>query len=97
MIVIKKEVAELCDKDAIRRMSVEEAHRVPGYYSRVCCVSKPSGAWRPIINLKPMNCFVVKKNFRLETIRDVKKAMRVCQWAATINLKDAYYDIQILT
>ena len=93
MIVIKTEVAKLCDKGAFRRMSAEEARRVPGYYSRMFCISKPCGAWGPIINLKPMNRFVVKKNFRLETIRDVKKAMRVGQWAATIDLRDAYYHI----
>jgi hypothetical protein len=93
MMVIKKEVDELCGKGAIRRLSSEETRRVPGYYSRMFCVSKPCGAWRPIINLKPMNKFVVKKRFRLETIQDVKKAMRVGQWAATIDLKDAYYHI----
>jgi hypothetical protein len=95
MKVIRKEIAELRAKGALRMLSSKEAREKPGYYSRMFCVSKPCGAWRPIINLKPMNRFVVKKKFRLETIRDVKKAMRVGQWAATIDLKDAYYHISI--
>ena len=88
MKVIREEIASLCAKGAMRKMSVEEAKAIPGHYSKMFCVPKPEkGAWRPVINLKPLNCFVDKRNFKMETVRDVRALLRPGQWGGTIDLK----------
>ena len=56
-------------------------------------MEKSDGSWRPVINLKPMNKYVLKKGFRMETTKDVRQSIRPGMWAATIDLKDAYYHI----
>ena len=93
MTVIRAEVAKLVAKKAMRIVPLEEARSKRGFYSRLFCVPKPDGSWRPIINLKPMNRFVVKKSFKMETIKNVRQVLRPGMWAATVDLKDAYYHI----
>ena len=93
MVVIREEVAKLVDKKAMRKVPLSEARKRPGFYSRLFCVPKPDGSWRPIINMKPMNKYVVKKGFRMETIKHVRQVLRPQMWAATVDLKDAYYHI----
>lgn len=90
MKVIRQEVKDLVSKGAMRKISKEEAQQNPGFYSKMFCVSKPNKKWRPIINLKPFNKYVLKKNFKMETVRDVRN------WAATVDLQDAYYHIGLL-
>ena len=93
MMVIREEVAKLVIKKAMRKVPLEEARLRKGFYSTMFCVPKPCGAWRPVINLKPMNVFVVKKGFKMETVRNVRQVLRPGMWAATVDLKDAYYHI----
>ena len=90
MKVIRQEVKDLVSKGAMRKISKEEAQQNPGFYSKMFCVTKPNKKWRPIINLKPFNKYVLKKNFKMETVRDVRN------WAATVDLQDAYYHIGLL-
>ena len=94
MVVIRKEITELVRKNAMRVLSRKEATRRPGFYSRMFCVEKSSGGWRPVINLKPLNQFVSKKSFKLETLRNVRAALQPGMWATTIDLSDAYYHIR---
>ena len=93
--VIRKEVADLSVKGAVRRIDVDEANSTLGYYSCMFCVPKPGNKKRAIINLKPFNVHVSKKSFRMETIKDVKNMIRPGMWGATIDLFDAYYHIGI--
>ena len=95
MKVIRKEVADLCVKGAVRRIDVDEANSTLGYYSHMFCVPKPGNKKRAIINLKPFNVYVSKKSFKMETIKDVKNIIRPGMWGATIDLSDAYYHIGI--
>ena len=90
MKVIRQEVKDLVSKGAMRKISKEEAQQNPGFYSKMFCVTKPNKKWRPIINLKLFNKYVLKKNFKMETVRDVRN------WAATVDLQDAYYHIGLL-
>ena len=43
----------------------------PRFYSPIFLVAKESGGWRPILNLKAFNKFVVPPSFRMETLRTV--------------------------
>ena len=94
MVVIKEEIKSLVEKKAMRILSRKEARRKPGFYSKMFCVEKSSGGWRPVINLKPLNRFVSKKSFRLETLKSVRAALQPGMWATTIDLSDAYYHIR---
>ena len=94
MEVIRREIKDLVDKKAMRMISRKEACSKPGFYSKMFCSAKPAGGWRPVINLKPLNKFVSKKNLRLETLRNVRAALQPSMWASTIDLSDAYYHIR---
>ena len=96
MKVIRQEVKDLVSKGAMRKISKEEAQQNPGFYSKMFCVTKPNKKWRPIINLKPFNKYVLKKNFKMETVRDVRNLLQPGMWAATVDLQDAYYHIGLL-
>ena len=70
---------------------IEEIPPSEGYFSRLFLVPKPVG-WRPIINLKKLNAeFLVTPHFRMNTTKDVADLLRPVDWAASIDLKDAYY------
>ena len=60
MSVVRAEVRTLLDKGAVRVVSQEEALATPGHYSQVFAVPKPGGKWRVVINMKPLNEFVLK-------------------------------------
>ena len=94
MVVIRKEIQSLVDKKAMRIVSKKEATLNPGFYSKMFCVEKGSGGWRPVINLKPLNKYVAKQSFKLETLKSVRAAMQPGMWATTIDLSDAYYHIR---
>ena len=90
MTVVRSEVKDLVRKKAGWKVPWQEAMRNPGYYSKMFCVLKSDGGQRPIINLRPMNCFVQKERFKMETIQNVKEL-----WGATIDLRDAFYHMNI--
>ena len=73
MKVIREEIKALVIDKAMRKLTLEETTNVKGYYIKMFCVAKPdSGKWRYIINIKPMNTFLQKKNFKLETVKHVR-------------------------
>ena len=71
MSVIREEIGKLLQKGAIFKVSEEEATHTPGHYSKIFAVPKPGGKWRVVINLKPLNEFIEKETFHMETARDV--------------------------
>ena len=67
----------------------------PGFYSRLFLVEKATGGWRPVIDLSPLNGFVWQTPFRMETVASVLSAIREGDFMASIDLKDAYFQIPI--
>ncbi len=51
----------------ITKAAVEEALDPPGFYSRTFTVPKHTAGWRPTIDLSPLNQFVEKTKFKMET------------------------------
>ena len=90
MKVVRSEVKKLLKKKVVRVVSVQEADRVLGFYLQLFCVTKPDGGWRTIINLKPLNKFIVGQKFSMETTEDVRHALSQGAYGATIDLKDAF-------
>ena len=67
----------------------------PGYYSRPFLVPKPDGSFRPIINLKKLNQFIVVPSFKMETLFSIIAALQPQEWITKIDLKDAYHHIMV--
>ena len=61
----------------------------PGFHSRLFLVEKSSGGWRPVIDLSPLN------QFRMESPSSVLLAVRKGDFLASIDLKDAYFQIPV--
>ena len=60
-----------------------------GFYSRLFLVEKASGGWRPVIDLSPLNEFV------RQTTASVLLSVRKGDFLASVDLKDAYFQIPI--
>lgn len=89
--VIDEEVAALLEKGAI-----EEVSPSPGFYSRVFVVPKKDGGWRPVINLKLLNKqYLDPPSFRMDTAKDVGLLLQESDWAASIDLRDAYFHVSV--
>ena len=80
----------------ISKGSLERVHNPgPGFYCRLFLVEKASGGWRPVIDLSPLNEFVRQIPFKMETASSVLLSVREGDFLASIDLKDAYFQIPI--
>ena len=66
-----------------------------GFYSRLFLVPKPDGSFRPIIDLKKLNQFIVVALFKMETLFSIIAALQPQEWITKIDLKDAYHHILV--
>jgi hypothetical protein len=87
---------------AIQNLAVKEVvEPVPsseegkGFYSILFVVPKKPEGWRPVLNLKPLNKFVNREGFKLDSIKSVKMAIRPGDFGTSLDLKDAYHHIAI--
>ena len=67
----------------------------PGFYSRLFLVEKATGGWRPVIDLSHLNAFVQLTPFKMETFASVLLSVREGDFLASLDLKDAYFQIPI--
>ena len=67
----------------------------PGFYSRLFLVEKATGGWRPVIDLSPLNRFIRLTPFKMETVASVLASIREDDFMASIDLRDAYFQIPI--
>ena len=58
-------------------------------------VEKSFGGWGPVIDLSPLNEFIRQTPFRMETPNSVLLAVRKDGFLASIDLKDAYFQIPV--
>ena len=81
----------------LEKRAIIEVSPSLGYYSRVFVVPKKDGGWRPIINLKRLNKrFLDPPHFRMDTAKDVGLLLRRGDWAASVDLKDAYFHVAVV-
>lgn len=90
---ILEEVNILLKKNVIE--PVPKTLKKLGFYSTIFLVPKKQGGLRPILNLKPLNQFVVPHHFKMETLRSILKSLKIGDWAVTLDLKDAYFHLPI--
>ena len=67
----------------------------PGFYSRLFLVEKATGGWRPVIDLSHLNDFVQLTPFKMETVASMLLSVREGDFLASLDLKDAYFQIPI--
>ena len=89
--VLQKEVDQLLEKGAIHHVPFPS----PGFYSRLFTVPKKTGGFRPVLDLSALNLFIQRIHFKMETIADVRLAVRQGDWATSIDLGDAFFHILI--
>lgn len=91
--ILREELSTLLDKKAIREVKLDN-HQA-GFYSRYFLVPKRDGGLRPILDLRGLNKHLRPLRCRMLTVPRVKQAISAGDWFATIDLKDAYFQIPI--
>ena len=91
--ILNAEVAELLRKDAIEKVPPNE--RGCGFYSTFFLVPKKNGKMRPVINLRPLNRYLKKEHFKMDTLKKVINLVKPNDWAISLDLSDAYLHIPI--
>jgi len=89
---LSDEISLLLRKGAIVPLRSSERTR---FSSTFFLAPKKGGTWRPILNLKPLNEFIRPPHFRMETLAVILPQLRPGDWAASIDLTDAYLHIPI--
>lgn len=91
--VLLKEVEELLSKNAIEIVTQRE--KLSGFYSTFFLVPKKCGKMRPIINLRPLNRYLKKQHFKMDTLNKVLNVVKPKHWAISIDLTDAFLHVPI--
>lgn len=90
-LALDQEIASLIAKRAIEQVQLPS----PGFYGRIFVVPKATGGWRPVLDLSPLNRYLERVKFKMETQSSVRQAVQQNDWATSIDLKDAYFHILI--
>jgi hypothetical protein len=90
-LVISQEVSSMLTKGAIEMVKFHPSK----FVSSIFLVPKKNGQLRPIINLKPLNLFVKKIHFKMETVESVFPMLRQGDYMGSIDLKNAYFSVPV--
>ena len=88
---LTREVRELVDKRAIQPVWNQRG----GFFSPMFVVPKGESSWRPVINLRSLNTYLVPHHFKMEGIRVVKSLIQKGDWMVKLDLKDAFLSVPI--
>ena len=91
--ILQQEVEKLLEKGAIESVPLQNSQR--GFYSTFFLVPKKSGELRPVINLRPLNRYLRKQHFKMDSLNKVLNLVQKGDWAISLDLKDAYLHIPI--
>lgn len=91
--ILDMEVKELLQKHAVEYVPLNDIQN--GFYSTFFLVPKKTGDLRPVINLKPLNKYLRKQHFKMDSLSTVLNLVKQGDWAISLDLKDAYLHIPI--
>ena len=89
MAFLSVEIEKLISKNVI----TEVAHETGEFVSNIFLREKKDGGFRMILNLKPLNKLVEYHKFKMETLKAVINLVTPNCYMASIDFKDAYYNI----
>ncbi len=92
--VLQQELSSLLQKGAIEEVPQLDVER--GFFSRHFLVPKRDGGLRPILDLRRLNFSLYKGKFKMLTIKTIMSQVQEGDWFVTIDLKDAYFHIQVI-
>ncbi len=92
--VLQQELSSLLQKGAIEEVPQSEVER--GFLGRYFLVPKRDGGLRPILDLRRLNLSLYKGKFKMLTMRTIMSQVQEGDWFVTIDLKDAYFHIQVV-
>ncbi len=75
--------------------TVSPAQSESGFYSCYFLVPKKDGGLRPILDLRHLNLALMKWPFRMITLKQILSQICPGDWFFSLDLKDAYFHIQI--
>ncbi len=90
---LRSEVMTLLEKGAIEM--VPPALSESGFYSRYFLAPKKDGGHRPILDLRRLNHALMRRPFRMITLKQILSQIRTGNWFCSLDLKDAYFHIQM--
>ena len=91
LAAIEAEISDLILKKAVVQVDDFETLCL----SPIFVIPKSSGDLRVILNLKLINLFIPPQRFRMETLSVILPQLSPQDWAATIDLKDAYLHVPV--
>ncbi len=92
--VLQQELSSLLQKGAIEEIPQSDFER--GFFSRYFHVPKRDGGLRPILDLRRLNFSLYKGKFKMLTMKTIMSQIQGGDWFVTIDLKDAYFHIQVV-
>ncbi len=92
--VLQQELSSLLQKGAIEEIPQSDIER--GFFSRYFLVLKRNGGLSPILDLRRLNFSLYKGKFKMLTMKTIMSQIQGGDWFVTIDLKDAYFHIQVI-
>ncbi len=92
--VLQQELSSLLQKGAIEEIPQSDIER--GFFSSYFLVPKRDGGLRPILDLRRLNFSLYKGKFKMLTMKTIMSQIQGGNWFVTIDLKDAYFHIQVV-
>ncbi|KAM8930673.1 uncharacterized protein RCH25_006588 [Pelodytes ibericus] len=89
--LVSQEVTSLFSKGAIRKVPPTSL----GSLSNLFLVPKKGGGIRPVINLRPLNAFVMYQHFKMEGIHCLRDLLLMGDWMVKLDLQDAYLTVPV--
>ncbi len=87
-------------KSLLQKQAIEVVHgpdQLNVFFFRYFLIPKKDGGIRPILDLRDLNVFLKRLPFHILRVADVIRAVNRNNWFITIDLRDAYYHIPIVT
>ena len=91
--VLNQEVEDLLEKQAVHPVPIPLQEQ--GFISSMFVVPKKDGGNRPVVNLKPLNQYLVYKHFKMEGTHMLRDLLRKGDFLVKIDRKVAYLTVPI--
>lgn len=85
------EISKLLEKGAVKEVGPVQGQ----FISSIFTVPKRGGASRPVVNLKPLNKFVIRRRFKMESMATLRELLKENDWMTSVDLKDAFLSVPI--